>query len=245
MFGIGVPGASFEGVADAGSVAVLANPGGGGVVIAYVSQGAGSGAEAGDRFGSSLAVGNFDDDSHAELVAGAPAEDVGAEQNAGEVRVLRGIGTSSIDVFQWTQDGVAGLESEAGDQFGSSFAVGDFDANGFDDLAIGIPGEDVGGAGTDFGAALVLFGTPSGLLPADAQLLPLGVVLVEPDVAFGWSLAAGRFSGHSGSDLAIGLPEVEVEGEPGAGAVRVYASIALFLDGFESGDATAWSQVAP
>ena len=32
---------------------------------------------------------------------------------------------------------------------------------------------------------------------------------------------------------------------PGAGAVQIYASIALFRDGFESGDDSAWSSAQP
>jgi hypothetical protein len=34
---------------------------------------------------------------------------------------------------------------EAGDRFGSSLATGDFDGNGERDLAIGVPGEGIGG----------------------------------------------------------------------------------------------------
>ena len=34
--------------------------------------------------------------------------------------------------------------AEAGDLFGSALAAGDFDGDGFDDLAVGVPDEDVG-----------------------------------------------------------------------------------------------------
>lgn len=245
VIAIGMPGATVGGDSDAGAVAMLANPAGGGIVFAYLTQDLSGDAEPDDRFGSALAIGNFDGDNNSELVVGSPGEDLPGAAEAGDVRVFRGIATESIEISLWTQDGVAGLESETGDNFGHAFAIGDFDADGHDDLVVGIPGEDYGVPGLDFGAGLVLYGGPFGLTPAGAQVLPLGVVQVEPDVAFGWSLAAGRFSGHSGSDLAISLPEVEIEGEPGAGAVRIYASIALFVDGFESGDTSEWSQEQP
>jgi len=245
IIAIGMPGATVGGDADAGAVALLTNPAGGGVIFAHLDQDDSGNAEPDDRFGSALAIGNFDGDANSELVVGSPGEDLPGAAETGDVRVYRGIATATIEIQLWTQDGVAGLESETGDNFGYAFAIGDFDADGHDDLVVGIPGEDYGLPGSDFGTGLVLYGGPSGLTQAGAQVLPLGVVQIEPDVAYGWSLAAGRFSGHSGSDLAISLPEVEVEGEPGAGAVRIYASIALFLDGFESGNFTAWSAEQP
>jgi hypothetical protein len=48
------------------------------------------------------------------------------------------------------------------DYFGKALAVGDFDRNGIDDLAIGVPGEDIGSAG-GAGAVNIIFGTTSGL----------------------------------------------------------------------------------
>ncbi|GMA88348.1 hypothetical protein GCM10025868_35980 [Angustibacter aerolatus] len=60
--------------------------------------------------------------------------------------------------------GVVGTP-EAGDGFGSALAAGDFDGDGRRDLAVGVPGEDIGsGAGyvTDAGSVQVLRGTTSG-----------------------------------------------------------------------------------
>jgi hypothetical protein len=48
-------------------------------------------------------------------------------------------------------------------------AAGDFDGDGFDDLAIGVPEEDVGGA-SDAGAVNVLFGSAAGLTAAGSQI---------------------------------------------------------------------------
>jgi hypothetical protein len=58
----------------------------------------------------------------------------------------------------WTQDtgGIDGL-AEGGDGFGTSLAAGDFDGNTFDDLAIGVPFENIGPI-ADAGAIHVLYG---------------------------------------------------------------------------------------
>ena len=70
----------------------------------------------------------------------------------------------------WHQDS-AGIEgaAEAGDLFGASLSAGDFDNDGFDDLAIGAPGEDVGTA-ADAGAVNVLYGSAAGLTAAGDQI---------------------------------------------------------------------------
>ena len=60
------------------------------------------------------------------------------------------------------QQDTAGIEGEVqeDDRLGSALAAGDFDGDGKADLAIGVPGEDLGhGAGDDAGVVNVLYGT--------------------------------------------------------------------------------------
>lgn len=51
--------------------------------------------------------------------------------------------------------------AEAYEHFGAALAVGDFNGDGRDDLAVGVPDEDVGAAG-NAGAVNVLYGSSSG-----------------------------------------------------------------------------------
>jgi FG-GAP repeat len=68
-----------------------------------------------------------------------------------------------------TQDspGVPG-SAELDDVFGYALAVGDFGNNGFVDLAVGVPGEDVGPV-MEAGAANVVYGAAGGLSSAGAS----------------------------------------------------------------------------
>jgi hypothetical protein len=115
--------------------------------------------EAGDRFGDSLAVANLETgagDLFPELIVGIPGEN----SRAGGIQVLTiRAGTLGIRHAFWNQDSyeVAGM-CEAGDRFGQSMMVGDFNGNGYSDLAIGASGENSGA-----GAFNVLYGAGSGL----------------------------------------------------------------------------------
>jgi hypothetical protein len=123
--------------------------------------------QAGARFGSALAAGNFDEaDLFPEIASAAPLHDVGAVTDAGRVRIRW---TTATTTTIWHQD-VAGVPgaSEAGDDFGRTLATGDFNGDGADDLAIGVPLEDVNG-NADAGSVNVLYGTPAVAADGDSD----------------------------------------------------------------------------
>src|SRR5829696_3344538 len=146
---------------------------------------------------------DFNHDGFADLAVGVPAEDVGGMTDAGAVNVLYGRagGLSGAGSQYFTQDtpGV-GSSAEASDEFGLAVAAGDFNHDGFADLAVGVPGADVG-ATTDAGAVNVLYGSAAGLSGAGSQLFTQDTPGVgssaEASDFLGLALAAGDFN-HDG-----------------------------------------------
>ncbi|MFI8188649.1 FG-GAP-like repeat-containing protein [Streptomyces sp. NPDC085946] len=102
-------------------------------------------AETDDLFGSRIDTGDVNGDGYADVLVGAPGEDVGTARDAGSVTVLygsaAGLGTSGAK--SWTQDtsGVPGT-AETGDSFGSAVDLRDLTKDGRADLVIGVGGEN-------------------------------------------------------------------------------------------------------
>jgi hypothetical protein len=109
--------------------------------------------------------GDFNNDGYDDLAIGAPYEGIGTTGSAGAVNILYGSsdGLSSVGDQMWHQNtpGILGI-CETDDRFGTTLSVGDFDNDGYDDLAIGVPYESFGTASWA-GAVNVLYGSSSGL----------------------------------------------------------------------------------
>jgi hypothetical protein len=147
---------------------------------------------------------DFNGDGDADLAIGTPK----AFAFEGSVNVLYGgpggLTASGDDLWSQRAPGVRGTPS-SNDQFGTAVASGDFDRDGFADLAIGVPGEDVDGVPR--GAISVLYGSPTGLTADRDQLLTTADVPVSLDMSFlGASLAAADVNGDGYWDIAAGAP---------------------------------------
>ena len=192
-------------------------------------------SEPGDLFGRQSATGDFNGDGWDDLAIGVPYEDVGSVADAGAVNVIfgsaNGLSTDAEQADQFWHQGSSGVEDdlEAGDRFGWSVAAADFDRDGYSDLAIGVPYEDVGSV-VDAGAVNVLHGSFLGLTSSYDQLWHQNVADVadasEASDNFGYSLAAGQIGGYTGADLGIGVYREDVGQVANAGAVNVlYAGV--------------------
>lgn len=143
-----------------------------------------------------------------------------------------GLSASGTELWSLGNPGVIGDPIPV-DRFGTALTSGDFDADGYADLAVGIPGKDVlntGGAG----AVLVLHGSSTGLTAEGNQLWTAASEGVKgspgTDAAFGGSLAAGNFGNGPAWDLAIGVPGRRGWSPPEPGAVSILYGTANGLD---------------
>lgn len=111
-----------------------------------------------------------------------------------------------------------------GDSVGKSVAVGDFDGDGYSDVAVGLPGRTVGGISAA-GEVRVYKGTSRGLYPWQTiTQSKVGWVSTAGD-RFGWTLAAANLDEDEDTmELIIGSPYKAIDGLGDAGAVAVLRS---------------------
>ncbi len=188
---------------------------------------------AGNLFGAALAAGDLNGDRYADLAVGANGVAAGGHTNAGAVQIFyggaSGLRTDNAQGFEAGTGGVLGTPGN-GDVMGAALAIGDFDGDGKNDLAISAPHRTVGSA-TKAGEVHVLRGSSSGLVTTGQQLLSqesFGGTSGTND-GFGTSLAAQDFLHDQRScgptlcyaDLAIGAPGKTVSGQTKAGEVVV------------------------
>ncbi|TAH36305.1 MAG: hypothetical protein EYC70_10885 [Planctomycetota bacterium] len=195
-----------------------------------------------DQFGWAQAEADFNGDRYADLAIGVPGEDVMGSADAGVVHVLYG-GPSGLQAAgsQLWQQGLAGVADlpAPDDRFGHALAAGDFNGDGYADLAIGVPGQDYYFSIPAVGAVHVLFGSAAGLSSAGALFFFEGGTINLGDLLdqFGFALTAGDFNGDGRDDLAV----CTLNGNASAGSVAVYYGRASGL----SDRAQVWDQDSP
>jgi hypothetical protein len=172
---------------------------------------------------------DFNGDGREDVAIGVPLEDfVPGKINDGAVNVIYGTGAGlkAPGNQLWGQDspGIGGV-AKSGDEFGRSLAAGDFNGDGFADLAVGVPFDDVAPGKINDGAVNVIYGSRVGLTATGNQVWgqnsPGIEGVAESGDELGFSLTSGDYNGDGRSDLAIGLPLEDTGGRTNDGGVSV------------------------
>jgi hypothetical protein len=178
---------------------------------------------------------DFNGDGYADLAIGVPHKDIVVEEesleNAGIVQVIYGsadglnavAGQAAVDDQLLSRE-LGGADVEDGDFYGAALAIGDFNNDGYDDLAVGISGAWIDGLDTA-GAVQVIYGSASGLDEASIEEWSRNSTGIEGAATafdyFGQEVTAGDYNNDGYSDLAIGVPHANVNGDDNAGAVHI------------------------
>ena len=177
------------------------------------------------RAAATAAIGDLDKDGYGDIVLGNPEnpDDEPSASTGGKIHIVYGTssGPSAGRRVTLTQN-TSGVpdSSEYGDRFGQALAIGDFDKDGYKDLAVGAPGETFGDEShylSSAGAITLLRGSASGLSTARPVLLtqdsPGVPGSLEPGDGFGSSLLASDVNRDGHADLtAVADNENDPEG---------------------------------
>ena len=167
----------------------------------------------GCTFGFSLVAGYFDGGTYSDLAIGVPGygyPTYSPTQN-GALIILKGspAGLTTQGSQLILAPSTLSAPGGTGTSFGWSLASGDFNHDGFNDLAIGSPFAYMGST-PRVGAVTIMYGSASGLTSAQTVVTQATPGIAGPaaayDDGFGWNMAVGDFKDNGFSDLAIAVP---------------------------------------
>ena len=150
---------------------------------------------------------DFNGDSKPDLAIGVPDCSIGTSvAGVGCVAVVYG-GTKGVDPAKHTNlsesyPGVPG-SSEPGDTFGASLVPVDLDGDGYTDLVVGSPGEQVSLPAGGSGGLTVMWGGPKGLTSGSFAYFGINT----DSFALGRFVGAGDFDGDGKADLVFEGPD--------------------------------------
>ncbi len=160
-------------------------------------------SQAYDNFGAAITQGDFNNDGFLDLVIGVPNADFNNKKYTGIAVIIYASATGLNDKNSYILNH---KEGDNYDAFASSLVSGDFNGDGFDDLAVGIPYRDVQGK-KDAGSVAVYYGSLSGLLLKEDLISEQSP---SKNAQFGWSIIAADFNQDSLDELIVSAPQKNI-----------------------------------
>ncbi len=192
------------------------------ITITQGSPAVGENAEAGDRFGATVATGYLDGDGCADLIVSAPGEDVAGTVNAGAAWVIfgspTGLGQGRPGLTLNQGSGIVPGVRNTGDAFGSTLATSTR-LPGV--LAIGAPVDNLGtviNAGT---VTVVQFDGDG--VPSSARLISQDLTGISDTAESNDRLGAAMVL--MDSCLVVGVPGEDVGSAADAGVVQTICNV--------------------
>ena len=193
-------------------------------------------------FGRSLAVGDLNNDGRDDVVVGGD----------GNLYVLLGRSGGVTTPARRILFGQTGITQAAGGLGSAALATGDFDRNGYADIAASVYEVDSPKCESDYeeqfcpDGVVVISARSAGLDVAGADLwwadAPGVAGVADKDDNFGYTLAAGDLNRDGRDDLAIGSPNKTVGAARSTGGVTIlYGSTA----GLTASGSQIWTQDSP
>jgi hypothetical protein len=149
---------------------------------------------------------DFNGDGYRDLAVGAPSAANGSVADAGAVVVLygssSGVSAARRTVITQATTGIPGTP-EDGDGFGAAVASADLDRDGYADLLIGAPTEDVGDKDAR-GSVTVVWGASTGLKGGASLAPPAGFGNITNRCRFGMTVAVGDMTGDGTPEVTAG-----------------------------------------
>jgi hypothetical protein len=172
----------------------------------------------GGAFGYAVAVGRINADRFADMIVGAPTEDVGRVNNAGRVHIFLG-GL----LFDTTADATLQQPTPlVNSGFGQALAAGDVTGDLIEDLIVGTPHpnfvQTLFSASSNPGEVYVFLGG----IALGGPILKIQAPSPARNDGFGQTLAVGDANGDGSKDLLIGMPAARVNNRANAGQVFLF-----------------------